>query len=542
MEERRPSKPLVGGSNPSRAHLLNRRDLLVRAVGLGAALSVPDWVWAATDPRVKSLAAAVRGPVLARGGAGYELARLEYDSVYDAVKPLAVVQPLDAADVAAVVRWAAKTGVHIVARSGGHSYGGYSTVANGVVVDLQRLKSVAVSQGHGLVGAGARLGNIYNGLGAHGLAIPAGTCPSVGIGGHALGGGFGLASRAWGLASDNMLAIQIVTADGKVVVADAKHHPDLYWACRGGGGGNFGIVTRFTFRTHAVAQGSYFVATWPWAQAAQVVASFLAWAPHQPDALGALCRLAAGPGGPTVQVFGQFLGSEAALKSALASLGPPATKLTTGTASWLDLVRRWAGCLGHPLPECALPGHTSFAGASDYIAKVPTTAQLAKFAQVVEARGRIVGRAADRRIRRSDQPRQAGSNGVRPPERAGVDPVLRRRDRRPHLGRRVPRRPRAGDERRRVRQLHRPAPRELAAGVLRREPAEAPCSEEEVRPAQPLPFPAEHPHLILAPAQGYDDRRAVAVAQLVEPRVVVPVVAGSSPVCHPSSSRAAATL
>ena len=117
-----------------------------------------------------------------------------------------------------------------------------------------------------------------------------------------------------------MLAVQIVTADGKVIVADAKHHPDLYWACRGGGGGNFGIATRFTFRTHAVAQGSYFVATWPWAQAAEVVASFLGWAPHQPDALGALCRLAAGPGGPTVQVFGQFLGSETALKSALASL------------------------------------------------------------------------------------------------------------------------------------------------------------------------------------------------------------------------------
>jgi hypothetical protein len=371
--------------------LLNRRELLVRAAGLGAALAVPDWAFAAPDPRLKSLAAAVRGPVLARGGAGYALARLEYDSLYDAVKPLAVVQPLDAADVAAVVRWATKTGVHIVARSGGHSYGGYSTVSNGVVVDLQRLKRVAFSQGHALVGAGARLGNIYNVLGNRGRAIPAGTCPSVGIGGHALGGGFGLASRAWGLASDNVLAVQIVTADGKVLLADPKHHPDLYWACRGGGGGNFGVVTRFTFRTHAVTQGSFFVATWPWAQAADVVASFLSWAPHQPDALGALCRLAAGPGGPTVQVFGQFLGSETALKSALSSLGPPATKLTTGTATWLDLVRRWAGCLGHPLPECAVPGHTAFAGASDYIAKVPKAAQLAKFAGVVEARGASSG-------------------------------------------------------------------------------------------------------------------------------------------------------
>src|SRR5205823_9473880 len=147
----------------------------------------------------------------------------------------------------AVVRWATKTGVPIVARSGGHSYGGYSTVANGVVVDLARLKSVVVSQGRALVGAGARLGNIYNALGARGLAIPAGTCPSVGIGGHALGGGFGLASRAWGLASDNLVSVQIVTADGKVLVADATHHPDLYSACRGGGGGNFGIATRSVF-------------------------------------------------------------------------------------------------------------------------------------------------------------------------------------------------------------------------------------------------------------------------------------------------------
>jgi FAD/FMN-containing dehydrogenase len=371
--------------------MLSRRQLLVRAAGLGVALAVPDVLLAGTDPRLKSLAAAVRGPVLARGAAGYEAARLEYDSLYDAVKPLAVVQPLDAADVAAVVKWAAKTGVHIVPRSGGHSYGGYSTVANGVVVDLARLRTVTVSQGSATVGAGARLGNIYDGLAAHGRAIPAGTCPSVGIGGHVLGGGFGLASRAWGLASDNLLAVQIVTADGKVVVADAKHHPDLFWACRGGGGGNFGIATRFTFRTHPVSQGAYFVATWPWPQAADVVAAFLAWAPHQPDALGSLCRLAAGPGGPTIQVFGQFLGSETALTSALASLHPPAAKLTTGTAAWLDLVKRWAGCLGHNLPGCSVPVQTSFVGASDYLAKVPSGAHLAQFPAVVESRGASSG-------------------------------------------------------------------------------------------------------------------------------------------------------
>ena len=357
-----------------------RREFLVTA-----ALALPA-LRLGGDPRLRTLNAAVRGPVITRASGSYDAARRIFDSLYDGVRPLAVVRPLDARDVAAVVRWAVKTGVHIVARSGGHSYGGYSTT-NGVVVDLSRLGGVHVANGRAVVGPGARLGNIYNTLGAHGLAIPAGTCPSVGIGGHALGGGFGLASRAWGLASDNLVSVQVVTADGKVLVADKKHHSGLFWACRGGGGGNFGIATQLVFRTHAVSQGSYFIASWPWAQVEQVLASFLGWGPHAPDALGSLCRLAAGPGGPTVQVFGQYLGSESSLKAALASLGPPATKLTTGTASWLDLVRRWAGCLGHTLPGCAAPGHQAFVGASDYIRKVPSAAQLAQFRSVIEARG-----------------------------------------------------------------------------------------------------------------------------------------------------------
>jgi FAD/FMN-containing dehydrogenase len=375
---------------------MNRRELVIRGAGLGAALAFPSLrslsaAGASFDTRLKGLAAALRGPVLVRGTAGYDQARLVFDSLYDGIHPLAVAQPLDAADVAAAVKWAARSGVHIVARSGGHSYGGYSTVANGVVVDLSRLTTVALAGGQGVVGAGARLGNVYNGLGAHGVAIPAGTCPTVGIGGHALGGGFGLASRAWGLASDNLVSVQIVTADGKVLVADGRRHADLFWACRGGGGGNFGIATRFTFRVHPVLQGSFFIATWPWAQVEDVLASFLRWAPAAPDGLGSLCRLAAGPGGPTVQVFGQYLGSETALKAALATLGPPATKLTTGTASWLDLVRRWAGCLGHSLPGCSVPGQQAFVGASDYIATVPTTSELARFRTVVEARGAASG-------------------------------------------------------------------------------------------------------------------------------------------------------
>jgi FAD/FMN-containing dehydrogenase len=306
------------------------------------------------------------------------------------VRPLAIVRPVDAPDVARVVRWAVDTRVPIVARSGGHSYGGYSTT-RGVVVDLAHLSVVRLDAGRAVVGAGARLGPIYATLGAHGLAIPAGTCPSVGIGGHALGGGFGLASRAWGLAADNLLSVEIVTADGRVRAAAADHEPDLFWACRGGGGGNFGIATRFVFRTHRVSTGSYFIASWPWAEVERVLAGYLGWAPHAPDALGSICRLAAGPGGPSVQVFGQYLGTVSALDAALATLHPPAARLVTGASTWLDLVRRWAGCLGHSLPGCSVPGHQAFAGSSSYIARIPSAPQLTAFRRVIEQRGAASG-------------------------------------------------------------------------------------------------------------------------------------------------------
>jgi FAD/FMN-containing dehydrogenase len=376
---------------------LTRRELVARSLALTSFLAfprlrgVPAFAGgAAADPRIAGLVNAVRGPVVTPAQPRYEQLRLPYNALYDGVRPLAVTQPLDAADVSAIVAWARRTGVPIVARSGGHSYGGYSTT-RGVVVDLSRLGGARTQTGRAVVGSGARLGTIYDVLAGHGRAIPAGTCPSVGIGGHVLGGGFGLASRAWGLASDNLLSVQIVTADGAAIVADADHHADLFWACRGGGGGNFGIATQFVFRTHAAGSGSFFVATWPWEQAEEVLAAFLGWAPGAPDALGTVCRLATGPAGPSVQVFGQFLGSENGLKAVLASLRPPATRLVTGTASWLDLVRRWAGCLGHALPACSAPGHQAFVGGSDYLGRVPSPARLRAFREAIEARGKNPG-------------------------------------------------------------------------------------------------------------------------------------------------------
>ena len=179
--------------------------------------------------------------------------------------------------------WSTRTGVPLAARSGGHSYAGYS-VTRGVVVDLSAFRGISLdADGNATIGAGNRLVDIFTRLAARGRGIPAGSCPTVGIGGLTLGGGFGLASRAWGLTCDNLVRLEIVTADGRVRVCDRKRDPDLFWACHGGGGGNFGIVTRFVFRTRPVSRGSYFVATWPWAAVEEVVDRFQEWGPRAPD-------------------------------------------------------------------------------------------------------------------------------------------------------------------------------------------------------------------------------------------------------------------
>src|SRR5262249_6653589 len=153
---------------------------------------------------------------------------------YDGIKPMAVLQAASVADVRAAVRWAQQYGVRIAARSGGHSYAGYSTTT-GLQVDLRALRGITVRAGSGtaLIGAAAQLIAVYSALAAHGATTPAGSCPTVGVGGHAQGGGLGLAGRKLGACCDNIVGLTIVTADGRLLTCDATHNPDLFWACRG---------------------------------------------------------------------------------------------------------------------------------------------------------------------------------------------------------------------------------------------------------------------------------------------------------------------
>jgi FAD/FMN-containing dehydrogenase len=369
---------------------LDRRELLERAgraaLAAGALGALPAWTRpaaAAPMPRLGELARALDGDLVARGAPAYAQARLLYDTRFDGVRPLAIAFCEGVQDVQRAVRWARKYGVRIAARSGGHSYGGYSTTA-GLVVDVSRMAGIRVDRANGTaaIGAGARLGPVYEKLAAAGVTIPAGSCPTVGIAGLTQGGGVGFASRRFGLTCDNVRRLTIVTADARVLTCDAAHNPDLFWACRGGGGGNFGIVAGFTFRVHPVGSVTTYRVTWPWAEAHAAVAAWQQFAPHAPDGHFSVLSLSAGGGGsPGVGSSGQFFGSETELRALLRPLLAAGTPtLSVKTRTYAEAMTYWAGGGG---------GRSTFAAKSDYAARPLSSAG------IDEAMRWIAARAAD---------------------------------------------------------------------------------------------------------------------------------------------------
>jgi hypothetical protein len=360
----------------------DRREFLVRggqvAAGAGVALALPGWRTvgrhSALDGRLVELAQLVQGTVVTPADGAYDAARRLYSPRYDSVRPGAIVFCETAQDVWRTVRWSRRHSIRVVARSGGHSYAGYST-CKGVVVDLTRMNGITVNQAAGTatIGAGARLIDVDQGLFEQGVMVPAGSCPSVGIAGLALGGGHGFSGRKYGLTCDNIRSLIIVTAAGQALLANRTQHPDLYWACRGGGAGQFGIVTSFVFDTHPASDVVTYRATWKWSDAAAVVAAWQAWAPTAPDDLFSMCDLIAtdGPGGPIVASNGQYFGSEAALQSVLQPLlnaAAPQT-LTIRTRSFINAALDWGNCSEYA--RCHLVGSVPNAevGRSDFLAK-----------------------------------------------------------------------------------------------------------------------------------------------------------------------------
>ena len=244
------------------------------------------------------LRAAFDGRVVAPGDAGYDQARQVFYGGFDR-RPAAIVRPLDANQVAQVVDLARDGGLELAVRSGGHSTAGHSVSDGGIVLDLSELTAIDIDPEGRTAWAetGLTAGAYTAAVGAHGLVTGFGDTASVGIGGLTLGGGVGYLVRTHGLTIDNLLAAELVTADGQLLQVDADQHPELFWAIRGGGG-NFGVATRLKFRLHpldGIVGGMLLLPA-----TARVIADFMAAAEAAPEELSGIANVMPAPPLPFV--------------------------------------------------------------------------------------------------------------------------------------------------------------------------------------------------------------------------------------------------
>ncbi|NEC69269.1 FAD-binding oxidoreductase [Streptomyces sp. SID9727] len=308
-----------------------------------------------------ALAKSLDGSLIRPGDTAYPTARQLYNTRFDGQKPAAIAYVRHEDDVRACLAFARRTSVPVAIRSGGHSYAGWSSGNGRLVIDVASLDGV---EADGTVGAGAKLLGVYEGLAAHGVTIPGGSCPTVGISGLTLGGGHGVAARAYGLTCDSLTAATLVTADGRTLTVDAKHDPDLFWALRGAGNGNFGVVTSLRFRTHPAPRTVTAYMSWPWSRARDVVTAWQEWGPDQPDEIWSAAHLDAGPGGsnPTVSVSAFSLGTYGDLQNAVDRLadriGASATSVSLRRRDYREAMLVYAGCSGLTDAQCHLPGTT----------------------------------------------------------------------------------------------------------------------------------------------------------------------------------------
>jgi FAD/FMN-containing dehydrogenase len=251
------------------------------------------------------LRALVKGSVIAPGDAGYDQARTPFYGGIDR-RPAAIVRAASVDDVVQVVGLAREKGLELAVRGGGHSVAGHSTTEGGIILDLSGMKRIEIDAERrtAWAEAGVTAGEYTAAAAEYGLATGFGDTGSVGIGGITLGGGVGYLVRKLGLTIDQLLAAETVTADGQQLHVDAETHPDLFWAIRGGGG-NFGVVTRFQYRLHEVERVVGGMLVLP--ATAEVISGFVAAAEAAPDELSTIANVMTAPPMPFLpaEVHGQ---------------------------------------------------------------------------------------------------------------------------------------------------------------------------------------------------------------------------------------------
>jgi FAD/FMN-containing dehydrogenase len=288
-----------------------------------------------SDRAIADLRATIAGRLITADDPDYDAARTVSLGGID-FRPAAIVRVANADDVAQAIALARSTGLELAVRSGGHSAAGHGTTDGGLVIDVSDMKHLEIDvEGRtAWADAGLTAGEYSAAAGEHGLATGFGDTGSVGLGGITTGGGIGYLVRKFGMTIDDLLAAEIVTADGQVLQVDADHHPDLFWAIRGGGG-NFGVVTRFRYRLHDVSEFTGGLLVLP--ATAESVAGFIAAATGAPEELSTICNVMPCPPLPFVAaehhgslvIFAlvAFVGPAEAAASAIAPLRAVATPL-----------------------------------------------------------------------------------------------------------------------------------------------------------------------------------------------------------------------
>ncbi|MFI6477128.1 FAD-binding oxidoreductase [Nonomuraea sp. NPDC050663] len=271
------------------------------------------------DPALAAFRASLDGELFTPGSPGYHTIPLRRG-----VRPRLVVLCRSVSDVAATLAYAAATGLHLTPRNGGHCFAGRSTT-DGIVLDVSGLARISVTEdGTATIGAGARLGQVYAALHTHGRTLPAGCGPTVGITGLTLGGGIGLLGRKHGLTCDRLVGAQVVLPGGRIVECDARHEPDLFWALRGAGGGQFGVVTSLRFATVAEPVAIPLGGRWSGTAVHDLAAAWQSLAPDLPDDITVNLTLDSMPG--TADVHATLAGAStldvAATRDALQHLAP----------------------------------------------------------------------------------------------------------------------------------------------------------------------------------------------------------------------------
>src|SRR5262249_34643903 len=234
----------------------------------------------------EELRGAIKGRVLATKDSGYEEARQVWNAMIDR-RPAVIVQCVQADDVPPAISFARKNRLELSVRGGGHNIGGYALCDNGVTIDFSRMRKVRVDaeKRRAYVEPGATLADLDEATQAHGLAMPVGINSTTGIAGLTLGGGFGWLTRKYGMTIDNLVSVDVVTAEGKKIRASANENGDLFWAVRGGGG-NFGVVTQFEFQLFPI--GPEIVAgliVFPFNQAKQILTKYRQFVDSAPEEL-----------------------------------------------------------------------------------------------------------------------------------------------------------------------------------------------------------------------------------------------------------------